>query len=169
MAALISERMIEPTAKGSNCRHCAASKRQNSAVKIALSPADGNSTGGEPTIKLPMAHEAAMIGAIVHGLLSRLPVTNAALFSRQTTETSAARIVCNPNRGENPINVPMANASAVRSGDSSKLSKVRKARRNMTNYFSANKLNSLMHGLAAALVMRNRTLRVVTGWPRNNR
>src|SRR5215475_2654183 len=105
-----------------------------SALKLAC----GNSTGEEPMINRPIAHDAPTIGAIVHGLLRKLPVRIATLFKRQTTETNAARIVCNPSNGENPINVPIANASAVRSGGSSRLSRLRNALRNMTSSIIVN-------------------------------
>src|SRR5262245_66538559 len=98
-------------AKGSSWRHCAAIKLQNSAVKTALKLACGNSTGGEPIINRPIAQDAPTIGAIVHGLLRKLPVRIANLLKRHTTETNAARMVCNPSNGEKPIKVPMANAS----------------------------------------------------------
>lgn len=60
------------------------------------------------------------------------PVKSANLFSRQMVAIRAARRVCNPSKGENPISVPIAKARAVCSGGSSRLSRLLNARLNIT-------------------------------------
>src|SRR5437879_2788066 len=58
------------------------------------------------------------IGRTVQGLLTREPASMATTFSRNAQAQRNTLIVCRPYVGEKAMNTPIANASAVRRGES---------------------------------------------------
>src|SRR6266581_3274843 len=60
----------------------------------------------------------ARIGRTVQGLLTREPASMATTFSRNAQAKRNTLMVCRPYTGEKAIKTPIANASAVRRGES---------------------------------------------------